>query len=365
MTIIQQKNKISEKKKRSRQHPREEDIRGPYFRDLTAILHSQAFRRLKHKTQVFFSPENDHICTRIEHSLHVSTIAATISKALDLDTELAQAIGLGHDLGHAPFGHKGEKVLRQITDINFLHELHSLRVVDDIENYGEGINLTYAVRDGIASHCGEKDEQIIEMASPPNDLSDLDSLPHSPSTLEGCVVRISDSIAYLGRDLEDAMVAGLIDKDDIPDVLKNSLGTDNSTIIKNLVYDVIDWSKKNHKIGFPREKFDLVQELKNFSRRSIYGHPKMQYWNNYSEFVIKTLKNYLEYYFDKYGFDFDKYHNNSPALVKKFGKFIESLQHLYSENDFDRIICDYIAGMTDNYALNCMEYILSSGTSGF
>src|SRR6056297_4315898 len=125
MTIIQQKNKISDKKKRSRQHPREEDVRGPYFRDLTAILHSQAFRRLKHKTQVFFTPENDHICTRIEHSLHVSTIAATICKGLGLDVELAQAIALSHDLGHAPFGHSGELILNGLNKEHggFKHEL--------------------------------------------------------------------------------------------------------------------------------------------------------------------------------------------------------------------------------------------------
>lgn len=356
---------LEKTQKRERQYPRKEDIRGPYFRDLTAILHSQAFRRLKHKTQVFFSPENDHICTRIEHSLHVSTIAATIAKALELDTELAQSIGLGHDLGHAPFGHKGEKVLRKITNINFKHELHSLRVADSIENYGKGINLTYAVRDGIASHCGEKDEQFIELADPPNDLSDLRTLPKSPSTWEGCVVKISDSIAYLGRDLEDATVAGLISVKDIPKNLRDGLGTDNSSIIKTLVYDVIDWSRKNHKIGFSREKFEMVEELKNFSRNNIYGHPKMQYWNDYSEFVINTLNKYLYYHFNKYGFDFKKYENDAPSLVKKFGKFIKSLKHLYTESNFDRIICDYIAGMTDNYALNCLEFILSSGTSGF
>jgi len=363
--MFNRESKISEEKKRERLHPREEDIRGPYFRDLTAILHSQAFRRLKHKTQVFFSPENDHICTRVEHSLHVSTIAATIAKALDLDTELAQAIGLGHDLGHAPFGHTGEKALRKITNINFMHELHSLRVADEIENYGKGINLTYAVRDGIVSHCGEKDEQVIDVAASPNDLSDLGELPASPSTLEGCVVKISDSIAYLGRDLEDAMVAGLIQEEDIPRILRNELGTDNSSIIKNLVYDVIDWSKKNNKIGFSKEKFDILQEMKNFSRKQIYNHPKMQYWNDYSEFVIKTLRNYLFYHFEKYKFDFAKYENNAPPLAKKFGKFIKSLQNLYSENNFDRIICDYIAGMTDNYALNSLENILSSGTTGF
>ena len=362
--MISNKSHISEKKKKSRLRPREEDIRGPYFRDLTAIIHSQAFRRLKKKTQVFFSPENDHICTRIEHSLHVSTIAATIAKALNLDPELSQAIGLGHDLGHAPFGHRGEEILREITDINFLHELHSLRVVDDLESYGEGLNLTYAVRDGIAAHCGEKDEQIVEIATPHNDLSNLNTLPSSPSTLEGCIVRLSDSIAYLGRDLEDAIKADLIQKNDIPDDIRNKLGTTNSDIINSLVFDVIDWSDKNGKIGFSREKFKLVENLKSFSRNEIYDSDKMQYWNDYSGFVIKTLYNYLNKYFKKYQFDYAAYKNSSSPLVKKFGKFIEALQNLYEENSFDRIICDYIAGMTDNYALNCFENILSSGTSG-
>jgi len=142
---------------------REEDIRGPYFRDQTAIIHCMAFRRMKKKTQVFFSPQNDHVCTRIEHSLHVSTIASVICKALGLDVEMAQAIALGHDIGHAPFGHAGEKKLNELASSSggFFHEVQSLRVLDRIENDGKGLNLTYAVRDGIVSHCGEEDDRSL------------------------------------------------------------------------------------------------------------------------------------------------------------------------------------------------------------
>ncbi|MCK5198720.1 MAG: HD domain-containing protein, partial [Spirochaetales bacterium] len=156
-------NKLNPEDLFKRRNHREDDFRGSYFRDTTAIIHSYPFRRLKHKTQVFFSPKNDHICTRIEHVMHVASIASAICKGLDLDSDLAWAIGLGHDLGHTPFGHAGEKIIDGIRKKSggFIHELYSLRVVDYLIQYGKGLNLTYAVRDGIVSHCGEKFEQSI------------------------------------------------------------------------------------------------------------------------------------------------------------------------------------------------------------
>jgi len=346
---------------------RPEDVRGPYFRDQTAIIHSLSFRRLKHKTQVFFSPENDHICTRLEHSLHVASISATICKALGLDTELAQAIGLGHDLGHAPFGHAGEMALNRLIQRPFIHELHSLRVADLLENYGKGLNLTYAVRDGIAAHCGEVDEQAIRVSDSPNPLRlPLIQRPPAPSTWEGCVVRISDSIAYLGRDLEDAIKANLISISDIPPAIRNRLGSRNSEIIDQLVSDVIDWSESNGRIGFSEPIFNTILQLKQFSRDNIYQNPKMKYWNDYSNTVLSSIFHYLSELFDRLGVDFQAYQTSRATLDQKFGHYIEALRDVYAPVHYDRetILADYIAGMTDNFAQRCFENILTAGTRG-
>ncbi|MBN2282039.1 MAG: HD domain-containing protein [Candidatus Marinimicrobia bacterium] len=350
-----------------RQKPRKEDIRGPYFRDQTAILHSFAFRRLKHKTQVFFSPDNDHICTRIEHSLHLSTIAATICKALGLNLEIAQAAGLGHDLGHAPFGHCGESTLKVLSDNGFQHELHSLRVIDKLEEMGQGLNLTFAVRDAIVSHCGEQDEQYIEVAEVPNDLDNLQKLPASPSTWEGCVLRISDSIAYLGRDMEDAIHSQCISRNDIPVEVVQKLGPTNSQIIKSLVNDCIDWSMKKGKIGLSEETFGVIKILKNFSRSKIYKNPKLEYWNRYADFVLKSLYNYLIELLGKNEKDFDKYESSAIELGQKFGKFIQKFDNFYINESASEnlIVIDYIAGMSDKYAIKCFDNLLSTGTTKF
>src|SRR4030042_5051200 len=199
-------NEIQNKILKKRTHPKKVDIRGDYYRDQTAIIHSLPFRRLKKKTQVFFAPTNDHICTRIEHVLHVNSVATTICKGLDLDIELAQAIAMGHDLGHPPFGHVGEKVLNEIQKTigkSFIHEIYSYRIVEHIANKGQGLNLCYAVKDGIISHCGEKYEQFIKPDFIIFDLEQIKDRNKYPCTFEGCVVRISDKISYLGRDIED------------------------------------------------------------------------------------------------------------------------------------------------------------------
>ena len=199
-----------------RERERKEDIRGAYYRDTTAIIHSSPFSRLKHKTQVFFAPANDHICTRMEHVLHVASIASTICRPLGLDSELSWAIGMGHDLGHTPFGHVGERIISSLFKERglgvFQHEVNSLRVVRMLANHGRGLNLCYAVEDGIVSHCGEK---FVQRIIPSGEVKDLDAISsiHGlvPSTWEGVVVRFSDSIAYLGRDWEDARRLGLLD----------------------------------------------------------------------------------------------------------------------------------------------------------
>ncbi len=185
-----------------------------YARDENRILHSPPFRRLKHKTQVFMAPNNDHICTRMEHVLHVSSVAMVMGRCLGLNLDLISAMAKGHDLGHAPFGHAGEKALdKSLKAYNrkgsFQHEIHGLRVVDYLTNYGHGLNLTYEVRDGIISHCGERFEQELrpDRGKDLTKLGDIRDRSGYPSTLEGCLVRMADKVAYLGRDLEDAIEA--------------------------------------------------------------------------------------------------------------------------------------------------------------
>mgnify|MGYP002797332027 FL=1 len=228
------------------------DIRSEFERDYTRIIHSNAYRRLKHKTQVFYSPQNDHICTRIEHVNHVESVSYTIANYLGLNTELTKAIAVAHDLGHSPFGHSGEKLLNEIAmrDLNtsFWHEKNGLYFVDntelieDTEGYKQNLDLTYAVRDGIISHCGEIDEVSLR---PRNDYIDLKDykFPNqfAPYTWEGCVVKISDKISYIGRDIEDAVTLGILDGhlDELYKLLGNTKGTINNTvIINNLIYDL-------------------------------------------------------------------------------------------------------------------------------
>ena len=181
-------NPLTEDEYTVRLQPREEDVRGPYFRDQTAIIHSLPYRRLKHKTQVYFSPRNDHVCTRVVHSQHVATIAATIARGLGLNTELAYAIGLGHDLGHAPFGHAGETSLNsKCRDIGgFIHEIQGLRVVDVLGNRGNSLNLTYAVRDGIICHCGEAPDKKLSPRKDRLPLENISKRDKLPCSWEGC-----------------------------------------------------------------------------------------------------------------------------------------------------------------------------------
>ena len=257
-------NKIDDSILKTRIRPKKIDVRGDYYRDQTAIIHSLPFRRLKKKTQVFFAPTNDHICTRIEHVLHVTSVAATICKGLGLDIELAQAIALGHDLGHSPFGHVGEKVLNEIQKSNgksFIHEVYSFRIVEYIANKGRGLNLCYAVKDGIISHCGEKYEQYIDPDFSVRDLNEVQKNTKYPCTYEGCVVRLSDKISYLGRDIEDAMRLGIVNKKNITKKVLDILGVEfnklknsvNSLIIDRLIKDAINFSLENNVIGISKD----------------------------------------------------------------------------------------------------------------
>ncbi|MCK5672361.1 MAG: HD domain-containing protein, partial [Spirochaetales bacterium] len=275
MNNIKFVNKLDSADLFKRRNYRDDDFRGSYFRDTTAIIHSYPFRRLKHKTQVFFSPKNDHICTRIEHVMHVASIASAICKGLNLDSDLAWAIGLGHDLGHTPFGHVGEKIINNIRKDSggFIHELYSLRVVDFLVQYGKGLNLTYAVRDGIVSHCGEKFEQSITPDFKVKNLEALTARTHYPSTWEGTVVRMADKISYLGRGIEDAIQLRIIKEEDIPQTGSKIVGTSNSQIINTLVDDIIKTSSNTGEIGFSDKVYEALLVLRDFNYKNIYFSP--------------------------------------------------------------------------------------------
>ncbi len=362
------KNPLTQEFYFKRTRPQTPDVRGEYFRDQTKIIHSLPFRRLKHKTQVFFAPDNDHICTRIEHVLHVATIAAAICRGLNqsgnwnLDQDLAYAIGLGHDIGHAPFGHEGEKALAAcIAPTPFLHEVNSYRVVEHLANYGEGLNLTYAVKDGILCHCGE-DFATTELRPTPqaNDLESIQSRRCLPTTYEGCIVRVSDKIAYLGRDIEDAIKAKLITKEDIPLIVQDEIGTSNGEIINTLTLDLIEHSKNKDYIGFSPEKTDIISELKKFNYQRIYHNEQMRQRKETIDRCIENLFAYFRTIFEKYYFDYPAYTKEGKQTASSFAKYMESMEKTYQRNPAlkDQIITDYIAGMTDSYALSVMEDVI-------
>lgn len=355
-------NPLNWKALKNRSRERNEDLRGHFFRDTTAIIHSYPFRRLKHKTQVFFSPKNDHICTRIEHVMHVATISATICKALDLNIDLAWAIGLGHDLGHTPFGHLGETIIADILKDRggFRHEMYSGRVVEHLANYGKGLNLTHAVRDGIINHCGEKFEQEISPDFTLRDLEEISNRDHYPCTWEGCVVRMSDKIAYLGRDLEDAISLRLISRDNIPGIVASALGSNNGEIIDALVADCIQYSKKNNCIGFSDKIFQVLVILKEFNYKNIYLNPVLSNYHRNFERIIMVIYNYLTDIYKRYGLDIDQYSLERNFLSQKFADFIDKMKRFYEDVDggFDMLVIDYIAGMTDDYALECLSDIM-------
>lgn len=350
---------------KQRSKPYEEDTRGAYFRDQTAIIHSTAFRRMKHKTQVFYAPENDHICTRIEHVMHVATIAKSICKGLNhyswnLDVEMAFAIGLGHDLGHAPFGHDGENILNRLMGGSdaFVHEIHSYRVVEYLAKNGRGLNLTYGVKDGIITHNGEKYEQKLIPKNTPNNFEEIKKRSDAhPTSYEACIVRFSDKIAYLGRDIEDAIIAGLIKLENIPADFRKRIGSSNSEIIDKFVNDIIETSKAENFIGLSDEKYDMLLKIAKFNYKNIYLNDKEKIFP-YAERMLTEIFNYLGEIFDKFAYNYDLYENHNLPIVKDFGRYLQNMEHLYKGKETKRrILGDYIAGMTDDYAIKAIKQI--------
>lgn len=308
---------------------RKSDIRTCFQKDRDRIIHSKSFRRLKHKTQVFLAPKGDHYRTRLTHVLEVSQIARTIARALRLNEDLTEAISLGHDLGHTPFGHAGESVLNEIHPGGFDHYQQSLRVVDVLEQNGKGLNLTHEVRNGIVKHSKGKGSILPE------------NTDDAPDTLEGRLVRISDIIAYLNHDLDDALRAGVIRKGDIPVPLRKLLGDSHSkridTMVKDLVYSSLDHDMKE--MNFSDQINEGLYLLRDFMFSHVYHSPATMSEFTKAKTVLKTL--YTLYLEDNELFN-TLPRNGIAETVKD-----DTLRH--------RIVCDFVSGMTDRFAIMTYE----------
>lgn len=338
----------------------QDPVRTVFERDSQRILYSLSFRRLRHKTQVFLLPENDHIATRMEHALYVASISTTIARALGLNSDLVNAIALGHDLGHAPFGHEGERALDEVAKafgLGFEHELHSLRTVDYLAKLigkeKAGLNLTFEVRDGIVSHYGETAEPLVEPDSrkDPQKLYETKRGTDKPATLEGCIVRIVDRVAYLGRDLEDALRAHLVREEDVPEEVRKILGTNNGKIIGAMVEDLI-MGNDTHPgaIGFSERINSAVRKLYVFNYEMIYRHPRVARQRENVHEIIRLLFERLHEYIAEPKSD----EREKPQVFTQLDYFVR-----YTDCERDsspaQIVLDFISGMTDNYAVRCFE----------
>lgn len=285
------------------------DVRTCYQRDCDRILHSKSFRRLMHKTQVFLQPEGDHYRTRMTHTLEVSRIARTIARALRLNEDLTEAIAFGHDLGHTPFGHAGEVALSEVTGQPFCHNEQSLRVVDVLEKDGQGLNLTYEVRMGILGHT---------------------STSRMPETLEGQIVRKSDQIAYINHDIDDAMRAGILTDRDIPREIADILGENHRDRINCLVTNMIAHSATTGELGMDEAVERAMQSLRSFMFERVYKNPIAKGEESKAKEILKRL--------------YEFYIRNPEKLPSDF-------QPQLSFDGMERTVCDYIAGMSDKYAM--------------
>ena len=351
-----------------RKHPLKEDpFRTPFERDCHRVLHSLPFRRLKHKTQVFFAPKDDHICTRLEHSLHVASISSTICKRLHLNYVLAEAIALAHDLGHPPFGHLGEKALNKVHDVynknhktdklqNFAHEAQSLRVVDYFRNsLHEPLNLTLEVRDGVVCHWGEPDEKILKPDYNKNlKLVGPDAVRRDkPATLEGCVVRMADTISYLGRDFEDAFMAGLVTHEDLPPEITRDLGNTNSIIIGTLINDLVENSKDKDYLQFSDKVYSALVCMKKYNYSKIY---KSTVLIDQEERVFLILNELFDYFLKLLN-DEELYKaktTNHNYYCRVFADFLNDMNYL-KETNRGQAVSDFIVGMTDNFTMDCFK----------
>ena len=329
-------------------YKRSSDIRSEFARDFTRILHSTAYSRLKHKTQVFFNIDNDHICTRMEHVQHVESVSSTIATYIGLDSELTRAIAMGHDLGHAPFGHCGEEIINEIMNRKifisttpqklFWHEKNGVRFVDKIEllknkdDIYTNLKLTYAVRDGIISHCGEIDENGIK---PRDDFLDLEKQftepnKYNPITWEGCVVKFADKIAYLGRDIDDAQRLNFLNETTLKELelepmkIDSNVSTNSTVIMHDLIIDVCNNSSPDIGICLSEEGYKNLKKIKEFNSDHIYNNDRLTNFKKYADLVLNSIFDILAETYN--GGDFYKklkqYKSYYPNLITDFISFI-------------------------------------------
>ncbi len=289
------------------------DIRPVYQRDRDRILHSKAFRRLKQKTQVFLSPMGDHYRTRLTHTLEVSQNARTIAKALRLNEDLVEAIALGHDLGHTPFGHAGEHALDSVCENGFRHHEQSVRIVERLEKQGRGLNLTWEVRDGILNH----------------------PTAGNPATLEGKIVRLSDKIAYINHDIDDSIRARVLTEEDIPARFHQVLGFTSRERLNTLIHDIVRNSEGKNDIVMSQKIESAMKELREFMFAHVYKNSRAKEEEGKAKQLLITL---YQYYID-----------NIERLPAEFLDLIDS-----GENE-KQVVCDYVAGMSDRYAIHMFQ----------
>ena len=290
------------------------DIRTAYQRDRDRIIHSKAFRRLKDKTQVFLAPQGDHYRTRLTHTLEVSQTARTIAKALKLNEDLVEAIALGHDLGHTPFGHAGERALNEVCPFGFSHYKQSVRVVEKLEKNGKGLNLTWEVRDGILNH----------------------RTAGHPHTLEGQVVRLCDKISYIHHDMDDAMRADIIREEDIPPHLKEILGNTIRERMNTMIHDIVAYSLKKPAISMSDKISTAMKEIRAYMFQKVYTNPMAKHEEEKARLMIQNLY---------------QYYCQHPENMSKeyYGLVAEEKEKL------EIVVCDYISGMTDQYCIAQFE----------
>lgn len=285
------------------------DIRPVFQRDRDRILHCKSFRRLKHKTQVFLTPKGDHYRTRLTHTLEVSQNARTIAKALRLNEDLVEAIALGHDLGHTPFGHAGERILNELCEEGYHHNEQSVRIVEKLEKDGAGLNLTWEVRDGILNH-------------------QTSCMPH---TLEGKIVRLSDKIAYIHHDIDDAVRAKVMTEEDVPIEIRKTLGNTTKARLNTLIHNIITNSMGKNDIIMSTEVAEAMQELRKFMFQKVYQNPLAKGEEEKAEGLLSAL--------------YQHYMENIEMLPLQY-------QNMYADGEKkERVVCDYISGMTDQYAI--------------
>ena len=335
------------------------DIRPNFYHDIDRIIHSMAYTRYVDKTQVFSFNNNDHVSNRMIHVQLVSKIARTIGRALKLNEDLIEAMALGHDIGHTPLGHTGERILNEIslreTNTMFNHNIQSVRVFKDIEKNGLGLNLTIETLDGIMAHNGEivnpiyepvkktKDEFLEEYKKAYTDKEVIKKM--RPMTLEGCVVRISDVIGYLGRDIEDAIKIGVLDRSSVPDSIKNVLGTTNKEIVNTIITDIIKNSLDKPYIKLSDEVFKAISDLKDFNYEYIY---KKAITDDELEYYREGMNNIYNEALN------DIINDNKDSDIYKI--YLNEMDSNYLNNTSkERMVIDYIAGMTDDFFMSKIE----------